>query len=79
VRLPNFKLFDRRKEKQSQEIQADGSNDVLSLIPVFDRRIEQRDARGDAVSLMVLAVAEDGTRVIRTVDEGSMYLFVSPP
>ena len=76
-RLPTIKLFDRRSAKLT-EGQNGADLESMPIIPVFDKRIEERDVRGDPVRLLLVTTSEDGTSIVRRTDEGS-NLFVLPP
>lgn len=79
VRLPTFKLFDRRKETLGVQSDTNLEPQYNGQISVLDSRVQERDARGNEIGLMVEERGENGSvRTIQNVDANPITLFVLP-
>ncbi|KAF8584313.1 hypothetical protein K439DRAFT_1633686 [Ramaria rubella] len=75
VRLPTFRLLDRRKETRGSQI---GEGHEAEKIPVIDSRLEERNETGEEIRLMVYLSGEGSVTRLRRVDAEGLSLFITP-
>lgn len=76
VRLPTFKLLDRRKENQERE--SGEGNEVEKTVALIDARLEERNENGEEIRLMVCLRGEGDTNRLRRVDAEGLNMFITP-
>lgn len=74
VRLPTFKLLDRRKDITKRQ-SAEGA-ELEKRVEVVDARLEERNESGEEIRLMVFLPGEGGTGKLRRVDADGLSMFV---
>ena len=76
VRLPTFKLLDRRKENQGRE--SGEGIEVERTVSVIDARIEERNENGEEIRLMVCLPGEADSSRLRRIDADGLNMFIIP-
>ena len=76
VRLPTFKLLDRRKE--NQERTSGEGNEVEKSVSLIDARLEERNEEGEEIRLMVCLPREGESNRLRRIDAEGLSMFITP-
>ena len=76
VRLPTFKLLDRRKENQERK-SGEGSEGE-NRVSIVDARLEERNEDGEEIRLMVCLPGEGDSSRLRRVDADGLSMFITP-
>lgn len=76
VRLPVFKLLDRRKE--NEERKSSEGVEGEKKVSIIDARLEERNEKGEEIRLMVCVPGEGESSRLRRVDAEGLNMFITP-